>query len=35
MGWTMACGSSRVVADLMLGRQPEIDLAGLTYARFH
>ncbi len=30
MGWTMACGSSRVVADLILGRTPEIDLRGLV-----
>jgi D-amino-acid dehydrogenase len=33
MGWTMACGSSRVVADLMSGRMPEIDLEGLTTRR--
>jgi D-amino-acid dehydrogenase len=31
MGWTMACGSSRVVADLIQGRKPEIDLAGHGY----
>jgi D-amino-acid dehydrogenase len=24
MGWTMACGSSRIVADLMVGRRPEL-----------
>jgi D-amino-acid dehydrogenase len=30
MGWTMACGTGRVVADLISGRMPEIDLAGLT-----
>jgi D-amino-acid dehydrogenase len=30
MGWTMACGSSRIVADLVLGRVPEIDLEGLA-----
>jgi len=30
LGWTMACGSSRVVADLILGRAPEIDVEGLT-----
>jgi D-amino-acid dehydrogenase len=30
LGWTMACGSSRVVADLILGRVPEIDLEGLA-----
>ncbi len=34
MGWTMACGSSRVVADLILGQQPEISLDGLTYDRY-
>jgi D-amino-acid dehydrogenase len=30
MGWTMACGSARILADLIEGRAPEIDLAGLT-----
>ncbi len=34
MGWTMACGSSRVVTDIVLGRRPEIDLTGLDYARY-
>jgi D-amino-acid dehydrogenase len=24
MGWTMACGSSRIVTDLMAGRRPEL-----------
>jgi len=33
LGWTMACGSARVVADLMTGRMPEIDLDGLTLSR--
>jgi D-amino-acid dehydrogenase len=33
MGWTMACGSSRIVADLMSGRMPELDLEGLTARR--
>ncbi len=31
MGWTMACGSSRAVSDLILGRQPEHDLRGNEY----
>ena len=31
MGWTMACGASRAVADLILGRRPELDLAGTEY----
>ncbi len=34
MGWTMACGSSRIVADTILGRRPEIDVTGLTYDRY-
>jgi D-amino-acid dehydrogenase len=33
LGWTMACGTARIVADLMTGRMPEIDLAGLTLSR--
>ena len=31
VGWTMACGSGRLVADLVSGRKPEIDTAGLLY----
>ncbi len=34
MGWTMACGSSCVVADIIVGREPAIDLDGLTYDRY-
>ena len=34
LGWTMACGSGRVVADLIDGRAPEIELEGLTLKRF-
>jgi len=30
MGWTMACGTARIVADLMTGRMPDLDLEGLT-----
>jgi D-amino-acid dehydrogenase len=33
-GWAMACGSARVIADLAAGRTPEIDLEGLTLARY-
>ena len=29
MGWTMACGSGRIVADLVMGRQSGLDLEGL------
>ena len=34
MGWTMACGSSRVVSDIIMGHEPAIDLDGLTYDRY-
>jgi len=34
LGWTMACGSARVIADLIAGRAPPIDLEGLGLARF-
>ena len=34
LGWTLACGSGRIVADLVAGREPEIDLDGMTLARF-
>jgi len=30
MGFTMACGSSRIVADLIDGRRPEIPVEGMT-----
>ncbi len=30
LGWTLSCGSGRVLADCIEGREPEIDLAGLT-----
>jgi D-amino-acid dehydrogenase len=32
MGWTMACGAARIAADLLAGRRPEIDTAGMMYA---
>jgi D-amino-acid dehydrogenase len=31
VGWTMACGSGRFVADIIAGRKPEIDTDGLLY----
>lgn len=30
LGWTLACGSSKIVADIITGNEPEIDLTGLT-----
>jgi D-amino-acid dehydrogenase len=34
LGWTMGVGSGQVVADLVSGRAPEIDLAPYAPARF-
>lgn len=34
MGWTMACGSARIVADLIDGKTPDIDTTGLTLERY-
>jgi D-amino-acid dehydrogenase len=34
LGWTMAAGTGRVMADLMSGRVPEIDMEGLTVGRY-
>jgi D-amino-acid dehydrogenase len=34
LGWTMAAGTARVIADVVSGRAPEIDLAGLTIERY-
>jgi D-amino-acid dehydrogenase len=34
LGWTMAAGTARVLADLIGGRKPAIDMNGLTAARY-
>jgi len=34
LGWTMACGSGRVLADLMSGRKPDIDVSELVVSRY-
>jgi D-amino-acid dehydrogenase len=33
LGFTMACGSGRIVADLIAGRKPDIDIAGMGLQR--
>jgi D-amino-acid dehydrogenase len=33
LGWTLACGSGRALADLMQGKTPAIDLAAFALAR--
>jgi D-amino-acid dehydrogenase len=32
-GWALACGSARVVADLMGARSPQVDVEGLGVER--
>jgi D-amino-acid dehydrogenase len=34
LGWTMACGSGRVLADLLSGRKPDIDTRELAVSRY-
>ena len=34
LGWTMAAGTGRLLADVISGRKPEIPLEGLTMARY-
>ncbi len=34
LGWTMGCGSGRVLADLISGRAPAVDTSGLGLARY-
>jgi D-amino-acid dehydrogenase len=34
LGWTMACGSGRVIADLIGGQRPDIDTADLALSRY-
>ena len=34
LGWTMAAGSGRVLADVVSGRRPDVDLDGLALARY-
>lgn len=34
LGWTMACGSGRVLADILSGRRPDIDVGDLAMSRY-
>jgi len=34
LGWTMACGSGKLVADVICHNELDIDLGGLDYGRF-
>lgn len=34
LGWTMACGSGKILADMISGWEPEIEVAGLGPQRY-
>jgi D-amino-acid dehydrogenase len=34
LGWTMACGSGKLIADLVTGQRPEISTDGLAINRY-
>lgn len=34
LGWTMACGSARLLADLLVGQKPRISTEGLSLFRY-
>ncbi len=34
LGWTMAAGSGRALADMISGQKPDIDMSDLGYARY-
>lgn len=34
LGWTMSCGSGRVLADMLSGRKPEVDVSALSVDRY-
>jgi D-amino-acid dehydrogenase len=34
LGWTMAAGTGRVIADMVSGRKPDIDVSGLAMSRY-
>lgn len=34
LGWTMSCGSGRVLADMLSGRKPDIDVSALAVERY-
>jgi D-amino-acid dehydrogenase len=34
LGWTMACGAARILADCLLERKPEVPIEALSLARY-
>jgi D-amino-acid dehydrogenase len=34
LGWTMACGSGKLISDMVMGQQPDIRTDGLGMDRY-
>lgn len=34
LGWTMACGSGKLISDLVMSHKPDISIEGLSIARY-
>ena len=34
LGWTMACGSGKLISDLVMNRKPDINIEGLSIQRY-
>lgn len=34
LGWTMACGSGKLISDIVLGQEPDISTEGLSIQRY-
>ncbi|SFP98662.1 D-amino acid dehydrogenase small subunit [Bradyrhizobium sp. Ghvi] len=34
LGWTMSCGSARVLADMLSGKKPDVDVSALSVQRY-
>jgi D-amino-acid dehydrogenase len=34
LGWTMSCGSGRVLADMLSGKKPDVDVSALAVGRY-
>jgi len=34
LGWTMACGSGKLISDMVMGQRPEIRTDGLAMDRY-
>ena len=34
LGWTMSCGSGRILADMLSGKKPDVDVSALTVDRY-